>query len=414
MPSGCTRGTERRNRARGRRALVALALACAPLACGSPAAPVDPLPVGLLLSFTGNLAASSINSERALLMAVEAANTAGGIGGRPLALVPRDTRSDPARVIPAAQQLLDAGAALFIGPDTVALAVQLKSVLAEQLLILPSFTTSDLNIYKPPTWFVMGATPARIACELVAQLEADGRDHPLVIAEPTGHNSLLAFELMRSHGMATTVLPGDPASVGEAAVPISALPADAYVLATVPAAASRLLYNLTTIGAFRDPRQWYLAPTLHSPALLETIPRGMLQGARGVATGTIAGATDFGERFHRRWQDAPLDDAYPFYDAGAVAALALQRALAREGAIPSGSGLSPHLVAVTRASGTPVRWDEIGRGLQLLREGQEVAYIGLTGALEFDASGQTTAASTNWFSVGASGFMEIPSTSSCR
>jgi branched-chain amino acid transport system substrate-binding protein len=413
VPSASTRATDRRRR----RCLGPLALAiaaCAPLACGQAAPAADPIPVGLLLSFTGNLAASSVNSERALLMAVESANAAGGVGGRPLVLVSRDTRSDPGRVIPAAQQLLDAGAALFIGPDTVALAVQLKSALAEQLLILPSFATSNLNIYKPPTWFVMGATPARVACELMAQLRADGREQPLVIAEPTGHNSLLAFELMRSHGLATTVLPGDPASVGEAAIPVSALPADAYVLATVPAAASGLLYNLATIGAFRDPRQWYLAPTLHSPALLETIPRGMLQGARGVATGTIAGASDFSERFARRWQDAPLDDAYPFYDAGAVAALALQRALAREGAIPTGHGLSPHIVAVTRASGTPVRWDEIGRGLQLLREGQEVGYIGLTGALEFDASGQTAAASTSWWTVGPEGFRDIPSSSNCR
>jgi branched-chain amino acid transport system substrate-binding protein len=409
VPSGCTRATDR-----GRLLAVVLALAGGPLACGQTEPSSEAIPLGVLLSFTGHLAASSINSERALLMAVEAANAAGGIGGRRLALVARDTRSDPGQVTPAAQALMDAGAALFIGPDTVALAVQLKSVLAEQLLLLPSFATSNLNIYKPPTWFVMGATPARVACELVAQLQADGRKHPLVIAEPTGHNSLLAYELMRSHGMATTVLPSDPAGVGAAAIPISALPADAYVLATVPASASRLLYNLKTIGTFGDARQWYLAPTLHTPALLETIPRGMLDGARGVATGTIAGATDFSERFARRWQDAPLDDAFPFYDAGAVAALALQRALAREGSIPAGSGLVPHIVAVTRASGTPVRWNEVGRGLELLRNGEEVGYIGLTGALEFDASGQTTAANTSWWTVGPAGFADIPSSSDCR
>ena len=274
-------------------------------------------------------------------MAVEAANAAGGIGGRPLALVARDTRSDPGQVTPAAQALMDAGAALFIGPDTVALAVQLKSVLAEQLLLLPSFATSNLNIYKPPTWFVMGATPARVACELVAQLQADGRKHPLVIAEPTGHNSLLAFELMRGHGMATTVLPSDPAGVGAAAIPISALPADAYVLATVPASASRLLYNLKTIGKFGDPRQWYLAPTLHTPALLETIPRGMLDGARGVATGTIAGATDFSERFARRWQDAPLDDAFPFYDAGGGGGAGAAAGAGPRGIHPGGERAGP-------------------------------------------------------------------------
>jgi hypothetical protein len=409
VPSGCTPATDRRRR------WLALALAlCCPLACGGAEPAATPVPLGLLLSFTGNLAASSINSERALLMAVESANAAGGIAGRPLAIVARDTRSDPGRVMPVAQELLDAGATMIIGPDTVALAVQLKAALAEQLLLLPSFATSNLNIYKPPTWFVMGATPARVACELVAQLHADQRQRPLVIAEPSGHNSLLAFELTRNHGLATTVLPSDPSGAGQAAFPISTLPADAYVLATVPAAASRLLYNLATIGKFADPRQWYLAPTLHSPALLENIPRGMLDGARGVATGTIAGANDFSERFAERWHDAPLDDAFPFYDAGAVAVLALQRALVRESSLPTGAGLVPHIVAVTRASGTPIRWDEIGRGLELLRNGEEVAYIGLTGALEFDESGQTAAASTSWWTVGRDGFHDIPSSSTCR
>ena len=47
-------------------------------------------------------------------------------------------------------------------------------------MILPSFATASDSNLKPPTWFVMGAGPARVACELVAQLQADGRRKPLV------------------------------------------------------------------------------------------------------------------------------------------------------------------------------------------------------------------------------------------
>ena len=74
--------------------------------------------------------------------------------------------------------------------------------------------------------------------------------------------------------------------------------------------------------------------------------------------------------------------------------LALQRALSREGTIPGGTGLARHIIAVTHASNTPVRWNELGRGLELLREGREVGYVGLSGPLEFDVSGQTPGAGT--------------------
>ena len=52
-----------------------------------------------MLSYTGYLAANSINSERALLMAIEAANAAGGIDQRRVEVLARDTRSDPRKVI---------------------------------------------------------------------------------------------------------------------------------------------------------------------------------------------------------------------------------------------------------------------------------------------------------------------------
>jgi hypothetical protein len=134
----------------------------------------------------------------------------------------------------------------------------------------------------------------------------------------------------------------------------------------------------------------------------------------GVATGTVAGAAEFRARFSQRWQDVPLDDAYAFYDAGAVAVLALQRALARTGTIPGGIGLSQHIVAVTQPTGVRLQWNEIERGLELLRQGQEVGYVGLSGPLEFDASGKTSAANTSWWTIQQAGFVDVPSNSNCR
>ncbi len=396
----------------GALALLLLVLLAAGPACREEAGG-DPLAVGVLLSYSGSLAANSINSERALLMAFAAANAAGGVGGRELTILARDTGSEASKVLAPAQELLAARPALFIGPDTPDLAVPLKPLLGEHTMILPSFATSS-NFSKPHAWFVMGPSAARVACELHAQILADGRLRPLVVADPNGYNSLLAFELTKTFAMPWIFLPSGEPSNEITVQPILAAQADAYVLAALPPSASSLVYALAAVGALQDPGRFYLSPTLHTPALLETIPEGMLEGARGVATGTFGGVDAFRAQFMSRWQDQPLDDATAFYDAGALTAFALQRALAREGAIPEGTGLAAHLVAVTGADGVEVGWDELGRGLALLRDGQEIRYRALSGPLAFDITGQTAAATTHWWTIGDGAFRDTASESGCR
>jgi hypothetical protein len=260
----------------------------------------------------------------------------------------------------------------------------------------------------------MGAGSGRMACELAAQLRAGGWQRPLVLVESNGYNSGLGWELTRTYGIPQVFLPSNQLSNATTVQPITAWPADAYVLLALPTSASSLVFALAAVGALGPPSRWYLSPTLHTPALLETIPKGALAGAHGVAPGTVAGASDFRNRFVARWHDQPLDDAYPFFDAGAVAMLALERAVVREGAIPTGAALSPHILAVTNGGGTPVRWNEMDRGMDLLRQGQEVEYVGLSGALEFDLLGQAAAANTNWWAIGQDGFDPVPNLGNCR
>jgi branched-chain amino acid transport system substrate-binding protein len=393
-------------------AVAAMAMGLALPACGNDHSSADGPALGLLLSYSGQLAANSANSERAVLLAVEAANAAGGVAGRPVRVLARDTRSDPAKAIPAAENLLAAGAVMFIGPDTTDVAVQLRSLLDQQAMIMPSYTTAHHPFRKPNWWFAMGAGTARVACELAAQLAADGRKAPVVLADPSAYNNLVGWELVRRYGMTQLVLP-DQSSSNSTVQPIAALPADAFVLLAQPPAASSLVYSMAALGALKKELGWYLSPTLHTPALLATIPKGALAGARGVAPGTVAGAKAFRAAFEARWQDQPLDDAYSFFDATAVALLAMERAHTREGQIPRGEALGRHVIAVTQP-GTPVGWNEIARGLTMLRQGQEVEYLGLSGPLQFDQFGEAPEANTNWWTIENDEFKDIPFQSDCR
>jgi ABC-type branched-subunit amino acid transport system substrate-binding protein len=383
--------------------------------CGAPPED-DPIKIGLLLSYTGFLAANSINSERSLLMAIEAANQAGGIDRRPVRVVARDTRSDPRRVAEPTRELLEAKTAVLIGPDSTDLISQLRELLQARTLLLPSYATASDVEWKPPSWFVMGAGLVRVACELVTQYRSDGRQSALQIVNPSGYTSSLSWELSNHYGLPKVVVSSDDASTAETVRPLqrALANADAYLLAAPPETASALVYALAAVGALDDPRRWFLSPTLHTPAFLDSIPKGILSGARGVSSGTVAGAAEFRRQFTDRWQDSPLDDAYPFYDAGAIAVLSIQRALREEGAIPVGNGLAKHLIAVTRAGGTPVRWNELGKGLEMLRQGEEIEYFGLTGQLQFDESGQTQTANTKWWTITDQGFQDVPHGSDCN
>jgi ABC-type branched-subunit amino acid transport system substrate-binding protein len=398
-----------------RRALLVLA-ATGALGCLSVPDPDDDgVRIGVMLSYSGYLAANSINSERALVMAIDAVNAAGGVAGQPVRLLEEDTRSTGNAVKDVARRLLDRDVALFIGPDTTDLVTQLRTLLQGRTIMLPSYATASDVEYKPASWFVMGAGISRVACEINAQLAADSRRKPVVIVNPTGYTSSLSWELGNTYGLTKVVLPTERASTAQNVAPIAAVEADAFVLAAFPSSASSLVYALAASGKIEDPSRWYLLPTLHTPAFLSTIPKGALDGVRGVSPGTIAGAAGFRAQFTARWQDDPLDDAYPFYDAGMIASLALARAMARDGAIPTGTGLSKHIVAVTAGGGTRVAWNEVDRGLELLARGQEIEYIGLTGELNFDLGGQTAAlANTNWWTIGPQGFSDIPRKSDCK
>jgi ABC-type branched-subunit amino acid transport system substrate-binding protein len=393
--------------------LRAVALVLAALGCDEPPPGDDAIEIGVVLSYTGYLAASSINSERALAMSIEAANRAGGVSGRPLRMRARDTRSNAGKANQSIQRLLDANLAAIIGPDTTDLITYLAPELMERTLLLPSLNTSGDVRWKSSSWFIMGPSLGQVGCGLLAQMNDDGRRKPLILFTAAGYTTELAWDLTNHTGLSKQPLPSDLTADGLRTLANVIANSDSYILAAFPSTASKLMYGLASIGALPDPTRWYLSPVLHTPAFLESMPRGLVDGARGVSSGTVAGAAAFRIAFTARWQDDPMDDAFPFYDAGALAILAIQRAIIQEGAVPTGTGLSRHIIAVTRSGGTPVGWNEIDRGLELLRDGQEVTYFGLSGPLEFDSEGRTRSASTTWWKINEGAFQDMQRTSDC-
>lgn len=93
-----------------------LALSAALLAAAS-GAWAQPIKVGWLSSLTGPLSSAALAENQGVQLAVEEINKAGGILGRPIELLTRDTAGDPTKAVNFAQQLAFSDKVQFvIGP----------------------------------------------------------------------------------------------------------------------------------------------------------------------------------------------------------------------------------------------------------------------------------------------------------
>src|SRR5499427_1433069 len=88
-----------------RQALASGAAALATTIAKPAIAAKDPIPVGYLPALTGPSSSTGIGINRGIQLAVQEINAAGGIDGRQLELITRDTQSDPTKAVNAAAEL---------------------------------------------------------------------------------------------------------------------------------------------------------------------------------------------------------------------------------------------------------------------------------------------------------------------
>src|SRR5690606_12856327 len=141
---------------------------------------IDPdkaVTIGLLLPFTGSSAATATNFERAVLMAAERVNDAGGVQGKLIRVVARDTHSEVARSQDSARELDDEGAVAVIGPESPEIADAIRGILnnAEVPLVSPLIGEGaevDLDCDFP--WYRLAPSARSLGDSLANDLSESG------------------------------------------------------------------------------------------------------------------------------------------------------------------------------------------------------------------------------------------------
>jgi branched-chain amino acid transport system substrate-binding protein len=121
-----------------------------------------------------------------------------------------------------------------------------------------------------------------------------------------------------------------------------------------------------------------------------------LQSAYGVDTAQVSGPSvdGFNQAFQAKFGSAPNGPGlHTVYDAVVVVALAMQASKTI-----SGTEIRDNIRRVTAPGGTQVSTgvDGIKKGLDLLRAGQAVRYVGATGPVTFDEHGDVSGPALVW------------------
>jgi ABC-type branched-subunit amino acid transport system substrate-binding protein len=351
-----------------------------------------------VLPFTGDLAATGSNVERILLLLVENVNRTGGVAGKQVELLSSDSHSDNVRGLAAAQSLLDAKVIGIVGPESEDLAKLMHPLLDanDTILVSPGISSPLISsLDDRGLWFRIGPSTSQFGQSLAQRIYADDVGTLAVLymndEYGTGFASILvhAFESLGGKVLSAQPLELGSGSYDAEVRAVLLSDATACALLVYPEPGAIVVGEATITG--RTPA-WYLAPPLRSQVFLENIAIASISGT-GVSSALDPSSDALVAAFRERWfGDLPLHEAFAYYDGLALLLLAYQAAVATGIEAPTGLDIRSHMAAVSRPPGEAVRWNELGRGLDLVAHGQPVNYQGVTGPVDLSDAGDTPGA----------------------
>lgn len=383
-----------------RRRVTALALVAAVAVgvsgCGAPAPTPTPTPtptvevrgdgvlrIGTLFPSTGSLAFLGAAQAAGVNAAIRAVNAAGGVNGRPVTVINRDSGDASTEKAEASfADLVERGADVVIGPSSSVLAQRLLAPAAEAgiPLISPAASYPQLTVLdESGIFFRTIASLPREAIALAATLESEGVESAALVAADDAASESLVVALeaaLEERGVdAVSVDATDPAAEVRAAVDGSDADAVVTVLPDNGKATVALLKALAAGGGAE--RLWITSGSVADYS--QALPAGTLAGARGLLDGTTL---DSELAAVIRREDPGLRSlrfAAEAYDAVVLAALA-----AIVAGDDAGASIGGALVDVSIGG---IKCSSFGECVDVLGTQDDIDYDGLSGSVNLDAAG---------------------------
>lgn len=387
-----------------------LGIGCAP---EQPVIPENAIVIGAILPFSGKEAALGKNLEQALMLAVRDVNEAGGIEGRPLALVTRDSNSGSDRGFEQLLELLYTDQVDYlIGPEETDLATTIVPDVKglDVVNLLPGYAAPSIEqTGNRGAWIKLAPSTGQLGCAMARHVYRDGATTVNALTTLDDYNSALTTDFFSNFGTLTgESLPSVSAQVGASSYVRQLGQVFDYgadrTLMMAPAASASTITTEWTIGGRRG--AWYLSPLLHADVFLQNIPFGTLNGTQGLSPSlslesecaptddpdvldcSHANAERFSAHFASYWHgDAPFPAANYYYDSVVLLALGLASGYADRGEILKGRALRDYIRALGDEDASPVSWHDLKGPLTEIKLGTPVRYVGAGAEYKFDKYG---------------------------
>ena len=369
----------------------------------APAASTETVKIGALMDSTGPLAEFGPPNGDAVALALKQVNDAGGVlGGRMIELLTEDDGTSEVIAVDAARKLITVdGVSVLIGPlgsgPTLAVAnavtVQNRVPHVSSTASSPSLTLLEDNDFLFRT-NVSDAFQGVILADLAYKLGYRSAG-ALYINNAYGQGlaDQFAESFMALGGTATTVSheEGQPTYASELRQATANAP-DVLVAVSYPVSAGVYVREAVESG---DADTFLFVDATKSDEMITAVGAANLEGTWGTSPEGVQ--NDASARFAMEYEAEYGRAAGPFnaqsYDAGAVVALAIESAGSDDPA-----AIRDALRAVANPPGTEIGPGaaELARGLQLLRDGQQINYQGASGPVDFDENGDVLGAIGVW------------------
>ena len=322
----------------------------------------EPIPVGLIANLTGTDVASSLSMTRGVEMAVLDINAAGGIDGRPLALITEDLEYRPQEALNAATKLYEIDgveAAIMFGGSSLMIPVAELAQQKGKVVLNTSSSSPKLGEF-PGTLFSVLPLDDIMGKELGTWVAAQGaKTAAFVVPNNTFGTGLMdaAAEAFESEGgevvRKVAYTEGQPDYRADVQALVQANP-DAIIAAG---------YGDDSRAVFKNARQlgleapWYAAyPTIFSIED-EAWMSGRLLGIDNAGS-SLPSAQAVRKAYADKHGEEPSPHVYYGYDAAMILARAMQQGGVDADAIKAAL---PEVIADYEGATGKIKWDEHGQ-----------------------------------------------------
>ncbi|MBS3735916.1 MAG: ABC transporter substrate-binding protein [Candidatus Bipolaricaulota bacterium] len=356
----------------------------------------DTISIGTILPRTGALAAWGQFEGQATDLAAHQVNEAGGVLGKKLVLVHRDTKTNPTSGVDAANKLVNVNEVpVMVGANSsgVSLAVARAVAVPNEVVQIavastsPKLTTLEDNDYlfrTCPSDALQGIVLARLAYNDEGYETASTIYVNNAYGQGLSDNFEKAFEERGGEVLATVPYNKGKASYDAEIRKAAEGDPEVLMLLGYPENGNTILRKAIGTGAFEN---YMVADGMAGiPGVIEKVGAQYLEGTYGtVAQSPETKSLEYYKKGHEELFGFPpqrpafLQNAY---DAVILAALAMERA-----GEATGPAVKENLRAVAGPPGEEIDTSELERGFELIKEGKEIDYVGAAGQMDFDENG---------------------------